>query len=74
MRSLRQFANEAGVQVVPCGPGWGGGWGFTTADCPNSTVCGFKTKREARRRWAEETFGEQAAQALFKLLGEPANG
>lgn len=67
-KSLKWFADQAGVIVVPCGPGWGGRYGYTTKDCPNATTCGFKTKLEARQHWAEYTFGEAAAQALFKLL------
>jgi len=65
---LKKFADEAGVLIVDCGPGWGGRYGFKTVDLPNSTVCGFKTKAAARRAWADETFGERAAAALVKLL------
>jgi hypothetical protein len=70
--NLRSFANEAGVSVVKCGPGWGGPYGYKTLDFPNGMVCGFKTVREARESWAMETFGDQAAKAVFKLLGHNA--
>lgn len=66
--TLRQFADMAGVSVILCGPGWGGRYGYVTVKHPNSTHCGFKTAAEAREAWAINTFGEQAARALFALL------
>ena len=68
MASLRTFANGAGVVVAPCGPGWGGRYGYAYKDCPNVTVCGFKSVTAAREDWAKATFGEHTAKALFKLL------
>lgn len=68
MKSLRQFANAAGVVVLPNGPGWGGRYGFRTKDDPDCMTCGFKSATAAREEWAKQTFGESAAKALFKLL------
>ena len=65
---LRAFAIEAGVEVVPNGPGWGGRWGYRTADCPGCMVCGFKTRAEAYEHWLTDTFGAKTAAALKKLL------
>lgn len=66
--NLKQFAGEAGVEIVECGPGWGGRYGYTTKDMPNSTVCGFRTKDAAYKAWLEDTFGELAAKAVARLL------
>lgn len=68
MKSLNEFADAAGVSIVECGPGWGGRYGYTTKDYPNCTECGYRTKKAAREGWAVQTFGEQAAKALFALL------
>lgn len=66
--NLKQFADLGGCNVVLCGPGWGGRYGYTTADVPDCTTCGFKTKTEARQRWIEDTFGEVAGRAVMQLL------
>lgn len=71
MITLRQFANNAGVKIIKSEPGWGGRWSYTTADYPDCVISGFKTVDEARKEWATSTFGEQAAKALFSLLGKP---
>lgn len=68
--NIKQFSEIGGCKVVLCGPGWGGKYGYTTKDSPNSTTCGFKTKHSARKGWMEDTFGETAAQAIVKLLEE----
>jgi hypothetical protein len=68
MMNLKQFADLGGCEVVVCGAGWGGRYGYTTRDAPNSTTCGFKTKSEARERWLSDTFGEVAGGAVMQLL------
>lgn len=65
---LKAFTDLAGCRVELCGPGWGGRYGFTTADAPNSMTCGYKTKTEARRAFIAETFGEVAGRAVLQLL------
>lgn len=71
--NLKQFATLAGCKVVLCGKGWGGRYGYTTEDMPNSMVCGFKTKDEARMQWFSDTFGELAGNAVIKLLETQGN-
>ena len=66
--TLKQFAEDAGVIVIPCGPGWGGKYGYKTRDCPGVTFNGYKTKQDAYRTWASDTFGEKAGEALTRLL------
>ena len=68
VKNLNQFADMAGCKVVVCGTGWGGRYGYTTADAPNCTTCGFKTKTEARERWLIDTFGEVAGSAVKRLF------
>jgi len=65
--TLEEFAKLSGVKLIDCEKGWGGGIGYTTADSPNCSVCGFRTERAALNSWMKDTFGEQAAKAL-KLL------
>jgi hypothetical protein len=72
--NLKQFADLAGVTVEPCGPGWGGRWGYKTPDAPNCMTCGFKTKQEARTRWISDTFGEHVSLAVLQLLGVGSSG
>lgn len=66
--TLKQFAEDAGVTIVLCGPGWGGKYGYKTKDHPYSTHNGYKTKREAYEAWAIDTFGNRAGVALVRLL------
>lgn len=66
--TLEQFAKSAGVTLVDYGPGWGGRIGYKTPDAPNCTNAGYRTNQSAYRGWAENTFGTNAAKALFKLL------
>lgn len=66
--TLKKFADLCGCKVVSCGPRWGGKYGYTSLDTPQSTWCGFKTKTAARERWLAETFGAVAGGAVLKLL------
>ena len=68
--NLKKFCDLAGCVVVLCGPGWGGKYGYSTKDCPQCMTCGFKTKREARKRFVMDTFGDYAGSAVFSLLEE----
>lgn len=68
--NLKQFADLAGCRVVLCGPGWGGKYGYVTADAPNVMECGYKSKQEAREWWLKRTFGEIAGGAVFCLLDD----
>jgi hypothetical protein len=70
MTSLEQFAKEAGVELVDCGPGWGGRIGYKTKDNPNCTECGYRTKKSAYKGWLENTFGACISKAVIKLLGD----
>lgn len=65
---LEQFAKEAGVTIVDCGPGWGGRVGYKMKDHPNSTYCGFRSAQSAYKHWLKGTFGEHTAKAVMKLL------
>ena len=71
-KDLKWFANQSGVEVFICGPGWGGRYGYRTADYPNCAVCGFRTKCDARKAWVTDTFGDMAAFALLELLSSPS--
>lgn len=66
--TLNQFAAEAGVSFFRCEPEWGGTWAYRTADYPNSTHCGYKTRRDALRSWMVDAFGERSANALEKII------
>ena len=66
--NLEQFAKEAGVSIVNVEPGWGGRYGYTTKDEPNSTTCGFRSHKTAYQAWLANTFGRAIAKALLKLL------
>lgn len=68
--NLLKFAKIGGCRVVVCGAGYGGRYGYTTEDAPNCTVCGFKTKKEAREQWVVDTFGNFSGEAVLKLLAE----
>lgn len=64
--NLKQFANLAGVTIVDCGPGWHGRYGYSNADAPNCTTCGFKTKQAAREGWLRDTFGAAPPKQIGK--------
>jgi hypothetical protein len=66
--TLEEFAKDAGCVLVDCGPGWGGRIGYSTKDCPSSSVCGFKTKKSAYSRWLSDSFGEHTSKAILRLL------
>ena len=72
--NLKQFSDLGGCKVVVCGAGWGGKYGYTTLDAPNSTTCGFKTKALARECWLRDTFGEIAGNAVLQLLDRDIRG
>lgn len=67
--NLKQFADLCGCKIVLCGREWGGQYGYETDDAPNITICGFKTKAEARQGWLEDTFGKITSKAVMRLLG-----
>ena len=68
--TLEEFAKQAGVVIVDCGPNWGGRVGYkSSADC-NCTFCGYRTSAAAYKGWLKDTFGEGAAKAVLKLLKE----
>lgn len=66
--NIEQFAKDAGVSIVEVDPGWGGPIGYTEADHPNSTVCGFRTATAAYNHWLQRKFGKHTADAIRKLL------
>jgi len=66
--NLKKFADLCGCNIVICGPGWGGRYGYVTDDAPNCTTCGFKTKKEARERWLQDTFGSIAGTIVKGLI------
>lgn len=66
--NLEQFARNAGVELVECGPEWGGRIGYKTKDHPNCTVAGFRTESAAYKSWLKGTFGDHTAKAVMKLL------
>jgi len=66
--NLEQFAKEAGVDIIDCGQGWTGKFGYTTKDSPNCSFCGYRTIKSAYEGWLKDTFGERIAKALKKLF------
>ena len=66
--TLEDFAKQAGVVLVDCGPHWGGRIGYKTSDDSNCTFCGYRTANSAYKGWLKNTFGEGAAKAVLKLL------
>ena len=66
--NLEQFAIAAGVEIIDCEAGWGGRIGYTEKDCPNSSVCGFRSKKQAYKRWLADAFGENTSKAIMQLL------
>ena len=65
--NLEQFAKDSGVEVVDCGSGWDGKYGYVVKGSPNSTYCGYRTEKAAYEAWLTNTFGKQA-KAIKKLL------
>ena len=39
-----------------------------TDDCPNLHFCGYRSEKAAYKGWFKDTFGEQTAKAVLKLL------
>lgn len=70
--NLTQFAKKAGVELIECGPEWGGRIGYKEKDHPNCAVCGFRTEQAAYKNWIKSTFGEHTAKAVMNLL-KPSN-
>jgi hypothetical protein len=68
MRTLEDFAKEAGVIIHRCEKTWGGTYGYSTKDNPNCSINGYRSEAAAYKRWAATTFGEHASKALIKLL------
>ena len=66
--NLEQFARDAGVEVIECGPGWNGKFGYRTKDAPNASFCGYRTHNAAYEGWLKDTFGPHTAIALKKLF------
>jgi hypothetical protein len=66
--TLKEFAELSGVILSRCSEDWGGTWEYGQVDHPTFSVAGYKTEEAAYRGWAENTFGETAANALLKLL------
>ncbi len=66
--TLEEFAKDAGVIIFDCGEGWGGKFGYMTDDCPNLHFCGYRSEKAAYKGWFKDTFGEQTAKAVLKLL------
>jgi hypothetical protein len=66
---LADLARECGVEIVACGPGWGGRFGYKSADAPNVKICGYRTKRSALTGWLEDEFGSIAGQVMCRRLG-----
>lgn len=66
--NLEQFAEKAGVIIIRCDKEWGGTWGYTTKDNPDSSVNGYRTKKEVLNGWLIHTFGDRCAKAVKSLL------
>lgn len=69
--NLEQFAEKAGVTLIRCDKDWGGTWGYTTKDHPNSCTCGFRTKNSALKGWLNDTFDKHCSKAILSLLDKP---
>lgn len=70
--TLEEFAKQAGVVLVDCGPNWGGRIGYKCPADSNCTFCGFRSKGAAYKGWLVGTFGDGPAKAVLKLLKEKA--
>lgn len=66
--TIEEIAKKAGVRIVRCTPEWGGTFGYKSKDYPNSTVCGFKTRRSAYAVWAKDQFGKHGYAVLIALI------
>ena len=71
--TLKELALLSGVSVERCDKEWGGTWAYKTADCPNSTMCGYRSESAVYKAWAEDTFGKTAFKTLAKLLKETSH-
>ena len=60
------FCKIADVEVVDCGPGWGGKFAVTVRGS-NCTLCGFRTERAAKIAFIKEECGV-FGNAVIKLL------
>lgn len=69
--NLNQFAKESGVIFFRYKRDYDGSWGYKTEDSPTISMMGYKTKKEARMGWLQDTFGEKTAKTLLKLLTKP---
>lgn len=65
---LKDFAIESGIIVSRCDKDLGGTWAYSHKDYPDCAVCGFKTENAVYKAWLKDTFGENTAKAIIKLL------
>lgn len=65
---IKELALKAGVTIVECEPDWGGRIGYTDKDCPQTTICGFRTESAAYKHWYFSKFGESTGKALLKMM------
>jgi hypothetical protein len=68
--NLEQFAKKAGVEIIDCGPGWNGKFGYRTKDSPNTSFCGYRTINSTYESWLKDTFGIHTAAAIKKILSK----
>jgi hypothetical protein len=66
--TVKRFADDAGVTFHRCGRDWGGTWGYSSKDHPNSQCNGYDTKAEALDAWGGSTFGDRAWAAVKSLM------
>lgn len=68
--TLEDFAKLAGVEVISCGPEWGGRFAYRMKDHPNSTYCGYRTINAAYKAWLVDSFGGSLSKTVLRLLKE----
>lgn len=68
--TLEQFCDLAGcvVSINPEPEGWYGKYRYHHRRTPNCFFCGFRTEKSARKAFLADTFGDDAAKAVMKLL------
>lgn len=67
--SLEEFANLGNFRFIECVTDEDGhGIGYEMVDHPDTSHCGFGSRREAVRHWIDATFGRKTANELRVLL------
>lgn len=66
--TLIKLATECGVTFVRCRPEWAGTWAYKDQEYPNTTIAGFKTKKEAAEAWVKDSMNSRMFTILQPLI------